>query len=141
MTVDQRALAVGNGFRLPCSDLDDSDDWTIGRFVLSVEPMQPLLTAASLGGARRDDDCRLQVDSLNGVLSVEAWAAENRHETSCPQTLNEMSMMSRMQLVEDGPGVIVSGRKSNVGRTDVSRDICVVPDQCPVLCLRWLWSR
>ena len=38
-----------------------------------------------------------------------------------------------MPLVEDGPGVIVSGRKSNVGRTDVSCEICVVPDQCPVV--------
>ena len=42
-TVDQRALAVGDGFRLPCSDSDDD--------VLSVGPIRPLLTAASLGGA------------------------------------------------------------------------------------------
>ena len=56
-TVDQRAMTVGDGFRLPCSDWDDSDD-----DVLSVGPVRPLLTAASLGGARSDDDCRLQVE-------------------------------------------------------------------------------
>ena len=38
--------------------------------MLSVGPIRPLLTAASLGGARRDDDCRLHVDSLNDELSV-----------------------------------------------------------------------
>ena len=54
-TVDQRAMAVGDGFRLPFSDSDDSDD-----DVLSVGPVRPLSTAASLGGARMDDDCRLQ---------------------------------------------------------------------------------
>ena len=116
--VDQGVMVVGDGFRLPCSDLDDSDD-----DVLSVGPIRPLLTAAPLGGARRDDDCRLQVDSLNDELSVEAWTAENRHETCCArlddfdwvvppydldrilprpkltrssQTLREMSVMSRM---------------------------------------------
>ena len=73
-TVDQRALAVGDGFRLTCSNSNNLDD-----DVLSVGP---LLTATSLGGARRDDDCRLQVDSLNDELSVETWAAENR-ETCC----------------------------------------------------------
>ena len=77
-TVDQRAMAVGDGFRLPCSDSDESDD-----DVLSVGPMRPLLTAASLDGTRRDDDCRLQVDSLSDEWSVESWAVENRHGTCC----------------------------------------------------------
>ena len=66
-TVDERIMAVGDGFRLPCSYWDDSDNG-----VLSVGPVRPLSTAASLGGARMDDDCRLQADSLNDVLSVEA---------------------------------------------------------------------
>ena len=57
---------------------DESDD-----DVLSVGPMRPLLTAASLDGTRRDDDCRLQVDSLSDEWSVESWAVENRHETCC----------------------------------------------------------
>ena len=38
-----------------------------------------------------------------------------------------------MSLVEDRPDIIVSGRKSNVERSDVSREICVVTDQCPVV--------
>ena len=75
--VDQRTLSVGDGFRLLCDDSDDD--------VLSVGPIRPLLTAASLSGVRMDDDCRLQVDSLNDELSVEAWAAENHHETCCAQ--------------------------------------------------------
>ena len=50
-------MAVGDGFRLSCSDSDESDD-----DVLLVGSMRPLLTATSLGGARRDDDGRLQVD-------------------------------------------------------------------------------
>ena len=61
-TVDQRIMAVGDGFRLPCSNSDDSDD-----DVLSVGPVRPLSTAASLGGEGMDDDCRLQADSLNVV--------------------------------------------------------------------------
>ena len=48
-----------DGFRLSCSDSDDSDD-----DVLSVGPERPLTTAAPLGGARMDDDCQLQADSL-----------------------------------------------------------------------------
>ena len=48
-------MAVGDGFRLPCCQF----------------------TAASLGGARRDDDCRLQVDSLS-----------ERHETCCARLDN-----------------------------------------------------
>ena len=71
-------MVVGDGFRLPRSDSDESDD-----DVLSVGPMRPLVTAASLGGARRDDACRLQVDSLSDEWSVESWAVENRHETCC----------------------------------------------------------
>ena len=81
--IDDSGSACSGGFQLPCSDSDDSDD-----DVLSVGPIQPLLTAASLDGARRDDDCRLHVDSLNGELSVEAWGAENRHATSCARLDN-----------------------------------------------------
>ena len=39
----------------------------------------------------------------------------------------------KVSLVEDGPDVIVSGWKSNMERSNVSREICVVPDQCPVV--------
>ena len=72
-TVDQRIMAVGDGFRLPCSDSDDSDD-----DVLSVGPVRPLSTAASLGGARMDDACQPQADSLNDVLPEPQRAAMRR---------------------------------------------------------------
>ena len=189
-------MAVGGGFRLPCSDSDESDD-----DMLSVGPMQPLLHAASLGGARRDDDCRLQVDSLSDESSVESWAVANRHETCCawledfdwviptcdlvgtlarPEGDEELSdivqdvcdvldefpvgievaavdplcfpvvIQTRPQvgcdpdwplpvyrgqesLVEDGPDVIVSGREPIIRNSDVSREICVVSDQGPVV--------
>ena len=48
-TVDQRALVVGDGFRLPCSD------------VLSIGPIRPLLTAASLLTWWGKDGWRLSV--------------------------------------------------------------------------------
>ena len=70
---------VGHSFRLPCSDLDESDD-----DVLSVGPMRPLVTAAPLGGARGHDDGMLQVDSLSD-LSVDSWTAEDPHGTYCAQ--------------------------------------------------------
>ena len=43
----------------------------------------PLTTAAPLGAPRMVDDCGLQADSLDDVLSVGAWASENRHGTCC----------------------------------------------------------
>ena len=60
-TVDQRATMVGHGFRLPCSDSDESDD-----DVLSVGPVRPLVTAALLGGAGGHDDGMLQVKKVVG---------------------------------------------------------------------------
>ena len=41
--------------------------------------------------------------------------------------------MGKESLVEDGPDVILSGWKLNVKISDVSRGICVVPDQFPVV--------
>ena len=43
-TINQRNRVVGNSFRLPCSDSDESDD-----DVLSVGTVWPLTTAAPLG--------------------------------------------------------------------------------------------
>ena len=79
-TVDQRATVIGHGFLLPCSDSDESDD-----DVLLVGPMQPLVTAAPLGGARRNDDGMIQINSLSDEWSVDSWTAENRHGTCCAQ--------------------------------------------------------
>ena len=112
-TVDQRATVVGDGFRLPCSDSDESDD-----DVLSVGPMRPLVTAPPLGGARRDDDCRLQVDSLSDEWSVESWAAENRHEMCCAR-LDYFGRLPRPEGDED--------------LSDIEQDVCDVPDEFPVV--------
>ena len=56
-----------------------------------------------------------------------------RPQVGCDPDLPLPVGTGKVSLVEDGPDVIVSGRKSNVGRSDVSREICVVPDQCPVV--------
>ena len=56
-----------------------------------------------------------------------------RPQVGCDPDLPLPVKTGKVSLVEDGLDVIVSGRKSNVGRTDVSREICVVPDQCPVV--------
>ena len=68
--VDQRAVMVGHGFQLPCSDSDKSDD-----DVLSVGPMRLLVTATPLGGAGGHDDGMLQVNQLS-EWSVNSWTAE-----------------------------------------------------------------
>ena len=41
--------------------------------------------------------------------------------------------MSIEPLDDDGPDVIISGRESTVMISDVSRDICVEPDELPVV--------
>ena len=194
-TMDQQIMAVGDSFRLPCSDSDDSDD-----DVLSVGPVRPLKIAAPLGGARMENDCRLQVDSLNDVLSVGAWASENRHDTFCarlddfdwvvppydldmilpsreldkessefdrdirvvpekfPVVVNKTAVeplclpvivQTRPQVgcdpdltfpvdekdsqVEDGPDMTLPGRELGVEISEVDREICVVPDEFPVV--------
>ena len=61
---------VGHGFRLTCSDSEESDD-----DVLSVRPARPLVTAALLGGTENSwtaDDlygtCCAQLDDFNWVI-------------------------------------------------------------------------
>ena len=56
-----------------------------------------------------------------------------RLQVGCDPDLPLPVDMEKVSLAEDGPDVIVSGRKSNVGGSDVSREICVVPEQCPVV--------
>ena len=70
--VDRRAMVAGHGFRLPCSDSDDSDD----DDVLSIGPIRPVVTSAPLGGAEGHDDGVLQVNPLN-EWSVNSWMADN----------------------------------------------------------------
>ena len=43
-TVNQWSRVVGNSFRLPCSDSDDSDD-----YMLSVGAVRPLTSCSTVG--------------------------------------------------------------------------------------------
>ena len=97
--VQERSCLTDIEILLQSSIRDDSDD-----DVLPVGPVRPLSTAASLGGARMDDDCWLQADSLNDELSVEAWAAESRHGTCCAQLDNFDWVVSRHDIAQAGVG-------------------------------------
>ena len=113
---------VSHGFRLPCSDSDKSDD-----DVLSVGPLRPLVTAASWGGARRDDDCRIQVDSLSDEWSVESWTAENRHGTCCARWNDFDWVIPACDLVGRLPRP-----EGDEEWSDIEQDVCDVPDEFPV---------
>ena len=117
--MDRRATVVGHGFRLPCSD--ESDD------VLSVGPMRPLVTAASLGGARRNDDCRIQVNSLSDEWSVDSWTAENHHGTCCAQLDDFDWVIPAGDLVRRLPRP-----DEDEELTDIEQDVCDFPDEFPV---------
>ena len=96
--------------------------------MLSVGAVQPLTIAAPLGGTRMVDDCRLQADSLDDVLSVGAWASENRHGTCCAR-LDDFDWM----VPPYDPDMILPGWEMYVEIPDVDRDICVLPDEVPVV--------
>ena len=85
--------------------------------------MRPLVTAASLGGARRDDDCRLQVDSLSDEWSVESWAAENCHETCC--ALNDFNGV----ILPCDLGGRLPRPEGDEELSDIEQDVCDVPDE------------
>ena len=70
---------VGRGFRLPCSDSDDSDD-----DVLSIGPLWPVVTAAPQGGAEGHDE----VPQINKVWSVDSWKADDACGEGCAQLDN-----------------------------------------------------
>ena len=119
----QHNRVVGNSFRLPGSDSDDSDD-----DVLSVGAVRPLTTAASQGGAGMMNDCRLHADSMDDVLSVGAMAPKNCHETCCAQ-LDDFDWV----VPPYEPVMVLPGREMNVEIPDVGGDICVVPDEFPLV--------
>ena len=121
--IDQWNRVVENNSRLPCSDSDNSDD-----DVLLVGAVRPLTSTAPLGGTETIDDCRLQADSLDDVLSEGAWASENRHETCCAR-LDDFNWV----VPPYDPDIIVPGRELDVEIPDVDRDICVLPDEFPVV--------
>ena len=130
--MDQRATVVGHGFRLLCSDLDESDD-----DVLSVGPKRPLATAAPLGGARRNDDGMIQVNSLSDEWSVDYWTAEDQHGTCCAQLDDFDWVIPAGDLVGRLPRPEEDEELSNI-----ELDVCEVPDEFFWLVWRRrLWSR
>ena len=96
--------------------------------MLLVGAVRPLTTAAPLGGTEMVDYCQLQADSLDDVLSEGAWASENRHGTCCAW-LDDFNWV----VPPYDPDKILPGREMDVEIPDVDRDICVLPDEFPVV--------
>ena len=88
-TINQQSRVVGNSFRLPCSDSNDSDA---------------------------------------DVLSVGAWAPENRHGMCCARLYDFDWVVPPYE-----PDMVLPGREMNMEIPDVDRDICVLPDEFPVV--------
>ena len=65
--------------------------------------------------------------SLIDVLSVEAWTAENRHETCCAQLDNFDWVVPPYDLA-----MILPRPELDEESSDVERDVCDVPDEFPV---------
>ena len=113
---------VGHGFRLPCSDSDDSDD-----DVLSIGPMQPVVTAAPLGGAEGYDDGVLQVNPLN-EWSVNSWTVDDSCGEGCAQLDNFNWMIPANDRVRGLPEPEVQ-----VDLPDIENDVYdIVPEAFPV---------
>ena len=58
---------------------------------------------------------------------------QTRPQVGCDPDLSLPMYKGQESLVEDGPDVIVSGWESIIKNSDVSREICVVSDQGPVV--------
>ena len=58
---------------------------------------------------------------------------QTRPQVGCDPDLPLPVDKGKESLVEDGPDVIFSGRELNVKISDVSREICVVPDEFPAV--------
>ena len=74
------------------------------------------------------DDCRLHADSMDDVLSVGAWAPKNRHGICCAR-LDDFDWVGPPY----EPDMVLPEREMDVGIPDVGRDICVLPDEFPVV--------
>ena len=58
---------------------------------------------------------------------------QTRPQVGCDPDLPLPVDKGKESLVEDGPDVIVSGWKLDMKISDVSRGICVIPDEFPVI--------
>ena len=86
------------------------------------------MSAAPLCGTEMLDDCRLQAISLDHVVSDGAWASQNRHETCCAW-LDDINWV----VPPYAPDIIVPGQELDVEIPDVDKDLCVLPDELPVV--------
>ena len=86
--------------------------------MLPVWAVRPLATVAPLGGAGLMDDCQLNVDLNDDVVSVDAWAPMDRPAMCCAQLVPDYD-----------PDRLLSGRDIEVGVTDLTQDIQVRPDE------------
>ena len=117
------SVAVRKNIRLSCSDSEESDD-----DVLSVGAVRPLATVAPLGVAGLIDDFQPHIDLNDDVVSVGAWAPMNR-PTICCARLDDFDW----EVPDYDPDILLSGRDMEVGVTDVTQDIQVLPDVFPAI--------
>ena len=73
------------------------------------------------------------VPKMAAELLTVPVVVQTRPQVGCGPDLPLPIDEGKESLVDDGLDVIFCGRESNVKRSDVSRDICVVPDQFPVV--------
>ena len=118
--------AVLSDVRLSCSDSGASDD-----DVLSVGAVRPLETVAPLGGEVLHDARMPYSDSEasdDDVLSVGARVPMSRTAVCCARLYDSDWVVS-----DYVPDILLSGRDIEVGVTDLTQDIHVLPDVFPVV--------
>ena len=143
-TVTPRSVAARKYVRLSCSDSEESDDDMLSVAavrplttaaplggarmmesdddVLSVGAVRPLANAAPLGGAGMMDDCQQRADAKDNVFPM------NRPGMCCAR-LDDFDWV----IPHYDPDMLLSGRDMEVGVTDISQDIRVLPDAFPVM--------
>ena len=98
------------------NDPDDPDQVDIGCDVRSLTDAVPAM-----------------LDMTAAVPLAMPVVVQTRPQVSCDPALPLPMYKGQESLMEDGPDDIISGRESAVMISDVGRDICVEPDQLPVV--------
>ena len=130
------AWSAENSHGTCCARLDNFD-WVVPPYDLDMILPRPELDEES-SDVERDvcdvpDESPVGIDKAAVAPLCLTEVVLTTPQVGCDPDLPLLVDTGEVSLVEDGPDVIVSGWKSNVGRTDVSREICVVPDQGPVV--------
>ena len=130
------AWATENRHETCCARLDNFD-WVVPPYDLAVMLPRPELDEES-SDVERDvcdvpDEFPVNMDKAAVKPLCLPGVVQTRPQVGCDLDLPLLVDKGKESLDDDGPDVIFSGRKSNVKRSDVSRDICVVPDQFPVV--------